>query len=98
MRARDDHYAEIIERMVNHTFKLYKDSQDTGKYPMRSVRQVLMEIGVPHEQRDSVIRYIGDRGFTYCMDPTVSCGGERPTPTVCVWGADQLHSRLTCVL
>lgn len=98
MRARDDRYTEIIERMVNHTFKLYKDSQGTRKYPMRSARQVLAEIGVLGEECEQVLRYIADRGFAYCLDDTVEHNGEFPSPTVCVWGADQLHSRLTCVL
>jgi len=98
MIPRDDHYTSIIERMVDHSFKLYRDSRGTREYPMRSARQLLTEIEVPSEQHDEVIRYIASRGFAYCLDPIIAHNGSRPERVVCVWGADQLHSRLTCVL
>jgi hypothetical protein len=65
-----------------------------ASYDMLSARGGLYELGYSEEQADDVLRDIAARGFDYCLDSQIVCNGERPTQSVCVWGPDQLLSRL----
>lgn len=70
-----------------------------AEYASLSAREVLYELGYARASADVVLLAIAGRGFEYCLDPIVpSKDGEGATPRfACVWGVDQLRSRLDCV-
>ncbi len=86
-----DQISEAIEQM-----KVQCELKMAG-YEMCSARQLLRELGYHGEDADTVILAIAKRGFDYCLDPQVPHDGQRPTSSVCVWGPDQLLSRLQCL-
>lgn len=87
-----------IRKVVELTVELEAD----GYQPV-SARSALRKLGYDREQQDSVILFIADGGFDYCLDPTIpmtghhEAAGETPHPDVCYWGPDQLRSRLFCL-
>jgi hypothetical protein len=69
-----------------------------------SARGALIELGYGQQQLDQVLADIAARGFDYCLDRTIECsdgeggrGRTYPSQDVCVWGPDQLKSRLQCL-
>jgi hypothetical protein len=95
-----------VEQMIVHLqneHELYK--QKTIEYRSHSVRGLLRELGFFGEDCDAVIGALALAGFTNCLDPEIALGtnieGVDPTKApefpdyeVCVWGYDQLLSRL----
>jgi hypothetical protein len=73
-------------------------------YEMVSVRSLYTKLAMTNPPLDEVLRAISDAGFNYCLDHTIrieghnDARGEFPHRDVCYWGADQLRSRLSCVL
>lgn len=74
-------------------------------YKMISLRKALEYYqGLSRERTDEIIRYVADRGFSYCVDPIIPVHAvgmdtkEFPNYEVCFWGPDQLKSRLYCCL
>lgn len=67
----------------------------TGEYEMLSARGVLNTLGFHGDEVEQVLQYLFDGGFTYCLDPDYHRGSvDRPSMSVCHFGADQLESRL----
>lgn len=64
----------------------------------------LIEPALTIEQINAVIQYCADHGFDYCVDPMIASSSypdfvpEKPNYWACVWGPDQLKSRLHCVI
>jgi hypothetical protein len=103
-----DQVSEAIAQLTAHAGMLH-DGYTAGvrEYTMLSARQGLIAIGYDTDQALQVLEEIARRGFDYCLDSKVACKSgvgidpprkEYPAQSVCVWGADQLHSRLQCVL
>jgi hypothetical protein len=75
-------------------------------YTMISLRKALVRYqGISQEKADEIIRWVAEKGFSYCLDPIITTsmvGGEMetiaPSYDVCFWGPDQLKSRLRCVV
>lgn len=71
-----------------------------AEYSMLSVREALYTLGYVEASADVVIREIAARGFSYCLDPIVESSSypdfvpTRPPRSACVWGIDQLRSRM----
>lgn len=68
-------------------------------YTPVSARGVLYELGYSSAQADEVIQFLFTAGFNHCIDPMFPVktrdGVEEPTPQfACVWGPDQLKSRI----
>ncbi len=93
---------EAVAKMIERCDLLMDVAKVTGGYPMRSASGVLRELGYTSEEAFEVIQAIAEHGFNYCLDHRISCSDgvdgdnrhEYPDPVVCVWGADQLASRL----
>lgn len=72
-----------------------------GEYVSLSARQGLMTLGYEDKgHQDQILRYIHDQGFNYCLDPMFPArhDSDEATPAfACVWGCDQLHSRLAWI-
>ena len=70
-------------------------------YEGMSARECLAELGYDRDQQDAVLTYIFHAGFNYCLDPMFPSkerGKDVPTPYfACVWGPDQLESRLAFI-
>jgi hypothetical protein len=83
-----DQKDEAIQQMITHC------DYATGAV---SARGVLYELGY-HSEADEVLKYIFDRGFTYCLDPDFHLSNmNTPEPIsagVCHWDPEQLKSRL----
>lgn len=62
-----------------------------------TVRGILVTLKYEPEQIEAILRYIADRGFDYCLDPSIAHNGVYPGYGPCCWNPDQLHSRLCCV-
>jgi len=80
--------------------KAYRDG--TGAYGSISLRSLLADLGYRPLQQNIIIRACAIGGFNYCVDPTISFRNhegewENPPRFACVWGYDQLRSRLDCV-
>jgi hypothetical protein len=73
-------------------------------YTFVSLRNALqVRLGYSRDDTDEIIRWVADKGFSYCVDPIITTsfvGGEdreiAPSYDVCFWGPDQLRSRLSC--
>jgi hypothetical protein len=71
-----------------------------AEYDSVSARGLLYELNYNKEQTDQVIEFLFKAGFNYCIDTMYpvkdpDTGKEEPTPAfACVWGPDQLKSRL----
>lgn len=100
--------ADALKQMISHTqnsVELHK--QGIGEYEMCSARGVLYTLGYNSDDAHTVLKYIHEDGFAYCLDfefpsQALKADGETretiyPDQQVCYWGADQLHSRLMCV-
>ena len=78
---------------------LYKEHQ--AEYSSYSAREVFRILGLDKSQQDEVLTAIYEGGFTHCLDPMFPSmieGSAQKTPYfACVWGIDQLRSRLDCV-
>lgn len=84
--------------------------KNEGSYSFLSLRAALQNsppngLGLSAEDTDCVIRYTASHGFSYCLDPIISCrdhiSGDDPIfpdIDVCYWGIDQLISRLYSVI
>jgi len=68
-------------------------------YVSVSLREVLYELGFESDEADEVIEFCAGKGFDYCIDPIVKNerSGMYPAYGACVWGIDQLRSRLEWV-
>ena len=98
---------EAIEQLKTHC-KLAMDAHEAGvgEYKMLSARSGLYELGYNEDQADAILEQIADGGFSYCLDHKIKCqsGVDSDTVTmiypdvgVCIWGADQLLSRLNAL-
>lgn len=86
-----DQLSAAVQQMKAHCQSLMdRYEAGTGPYKMVSARGVLGTIGFDNVA-DEVLQYMADRGFDYCLDPKY---GNRPSAAACVWGADQLESRI----
>lgn len=70
-------------------------------YQMASVRSIATDLGYAH-LLPIILRACVEGGFDYCLDEDIECsdgidGRTFPNRDVCVWGCDQLRSRLDCV-
>lgn len=73
-------------------------------YPAVSVRSLHRDLGLVVPIED-VLEACVDGGFTYCLDHTVEASSydgnkvtrQHPSQDACLWGPDQLRSRLDCV-
>ena len=81
-----------------------KKGLETG-YPTVSMRGMLYDCGYSVHETDFVLQFVSSEGFNYCLDSRIAhekCGDdsrqEFPPYEACYWGADQLISRLNCVL
>jgi hypothetical protein len=69
-------------------------------YQMLSARRALELAGYDDHDIQPVLEDIAARGFWYCLDPSIehqhsdSAIGSHPPKSACVWGPDQLLSRL----
>jgi hypothetical protein len=89
--------------MLRRSVEAYKAGD--GEYESLSARDVLVRLGLGWEDARQVLTYCAANGFEYCLDPAIECSsGESekhsriyPPEFACVWGADQLLSRLRCV-
>jgi hypothetical protein len=74
-----------------------------GAYEAVSARSILRELGYEGEKAYSVLLFIAEGGFDYCLDHEIAMTGhhearhEYPDHNVCYWGPDQLESRLRCL-
>jgi hypothetical protein len=70
-------------------------------YEMTSARESMIRLGYGPTEQEQVLLVIASRGFDYCLDPAIAQkrmhGNEFPSYAACVWGPDQLKSRLECV-
>lgn len=67
-------------------------------YDPISARGTLHTLGYVGEEVEEVLDYLYASGFTYCLDPKYPTGdGEHVPYSACVWGPDQLKSRLPYV-
>jgi hypothetical protein len=69
----------------------------TAEYVQLDARDVLYALGYQRASADTVLEAIGEAGFNYCLDPTVPHDGKYPPRFACVWGVDQLRSRLDSI-
>jgi len=100
-----DEIRDALRQMQSHCHlreDLYK--QGVAEYESVSAREVLYTLGYEEIQADEVLDAIHKNGFNYCLDPRFPSrdieDDSKPTPTpyfACVWGIDQLRSRLDCV-
>jgi len=69
-------------------------------YVSVSLREVLYVLGYEADEADEIIEFCASRGFDYCIDPMIrnTRSGEKPERFACVWGIDQLRSRLEWVI
>ena len=95
---RSDQLTDAVAQMRVHT-RLAMEQYEAGvrEYQTTTARAVLYELGFTAEQADDVIRYIAQRGFDYCLDPIIAHRGDHPSRPACIWGIDQLESRLRCI-
>jgi hypothetical protein len=103
-----DQVDDAIRQLVSHTGMLHEGyTAGVREYTMLSAREGLYTLGFSADDADQVLAEIAKRGFDYCLDSHIACKSgvgidpprkEYPAQSVCVWGADQLHSRLQCVL
>ena len=68
-------------------------------YESVSARKILTDSGYSRDDTQQVLEAIAEAGFSYCLDSSIKCsdglGGETyPAQQVCIWGPDQLKSRL----
>lgn len=74
-----------------------------SNYDLVSMRGALYTLGFSTDEANAVIDYCADKGFTYCLDPSIqSYSGVEdkhfyPPEDACHWGPDQLKSRLECL-
>lgn len=81
---------DAIEQMKVHCDLAMEDN-----YRGLSARSVLRELGYHEDDLKAVLQTLYDGGFTYCLDYTFATkDGEFPSQDVCIWGPDQLKSRL----
>jgi hypothetical protein len=94
-----EEYELAVTRMIGRC-----EAGMRGKYEFLSARRCLRELGYEGPDAEEILRWIADRGFSYCLDPKIpharpdEGGTSYPPATACEWGADQLESRLRCVL
>lgn len=79
---------EAIEQMLAHCDLMMDNYQSV------SARSTLRTLGYKGEDVEQVLKFIFDGGFNYCLDPRYHQGKENVVADVCVWGPDQLASRL----
>jgi len=91
--------ADALEQMISHTNMLHEQYKaGTGEYEMVSARGVLYILGFDSNDAQSILEYISENGFNYCLDYNIRIhDGVFPDQQVCYYGADALHSRLNCV-
>lgn len=83
---------EAIEQMKVHCDLAMSD------YRGLSARGTLYELGYHGEDAEQILKALYDGGFTYCLDRKFATkDGEFPSADVCIWGPDQLKSRLHSV-
>ena len=90
---------EATEQMFSYC-KASESAYKAGnaEYEMISARDVLYTLGFQPASADEILAAIGEAGFNYCLDPTVTHDdGSIPSRDVCVWGIDQLRARLQCI-
>lgn len=82
---------------------LEQRDRELHTYTHVSVRDLCVELGYG-PLVDQVLQACAEGGFSYCLDHTVAVrshnlevAGTWPPRTACLWGADQLRSRLDCV-
>lgn len=98
-------YGEDIVRAIREAREYCADKEQAykngDKYESFSLREVLMALGYARDA-DLIIRCCAMAGFSYCVDPIVPVkeedgNSEHPPRFACVWGVDQLRSRLDCI-
>lgn len=91
------------QQAVKDAMQVCEDRMAKETYPMLSARDALRIAGYDNEEIAIVLAYIASRGFDYCLDHSIECSSgvgvdspqrEKPSQDVCVWGCDQLLSRL----
>jgi len=102
----DEQVREAISQMKSHCRLLVEGYKaGTREYEMLSARGVLYTLGFDEAAADQVLEAIAKAGFDYCLDSKIACssgvGGSsektRPSQDVCIWGVDQLESRLAFI-
>ena len=92
-----------IVEMIRYLKRIEGDYRDGNvEYLSFSARDVLFRLGITGRDADKVIAFMAEDGFSYCVDytiPVVDESGktECPEQWACIWGFDQLLSRLTCL-
>jgi hypothetical protein len=87
----------MTQEQIRDAIEQMKVSCDLGMQDYRpmSARSTLRELGYDDGQILTVLQAIYNAGFTYCLDRHFATkDGEYPSQDVCVWGPDQLKSRL----
>lgn len=89
----------IVQEMHDYLVAMEKEEG----YRFISARGCLSELNYKGSTAQDVLQYIFERGFQYCLDYTFPSrtfmGEDQYTPQhACVWGVDQLRSRIRCVL
>ena len=103
----------MTEDQVTEAIKQVKVQCDLlmATYEPVSMRGALYSLGYSEDDADTVIRYVADHGFDYCLDPMIAATHydpnnsqaidgmvtDRPSRDACHWGPDQLKSRLNFI-
>lgn len=104
-----DQLVDGTRQLLSHAKLLHEGyKQGTREYTSLSAREGLYTLGFTEDEADEIIDHIASRGFNYCLDPRIAATHfdpnnpkavndmvtDRPDEQGCMWGADQLASRL----
>jgi hypothetical protein len=90
--------AATVDEMI-----AWLETAEQKEYGSISARGLLVKMGLDDDDVESVIQALANAGWTYCLDPAVKNKSHtveeyglpsHPPAFACVWGYDQLRSRL----
>ena len=100
----DTERLELAFTQCKNLAHILEDQYKEGniRYCSASLRDLMKLQGYAPREQDALIRYVAEKGFNYCVDPIIKQKDEkgqmiRPPEFACVWGIDQLRSRLESV-